>query len=78
MKSFWVAIAIVCTLVATVFIIQLKFEGAFVIAAVGAVAWFLNYRQQLRARLSERERENESLDHGRGVDEEHNAEDSVS
>ena len=38
MKSFWVAVAIVCTLVATVFIIQLKFEGAFVIAAVGAVA----------------------------------------
>ena len=77
MKSFWVAIAIVCTLVAAVLIIQLKFEGAFVIAAVGAVAWFLNYRQQLRARLSERERENDSFDHGE-VDEEQNAEDSVS
>lgn len=78
MKSFWVAIAIVCTLVATVLIIQLKFEGAFVVATVGAVAWFLNYRQQLKARLSERERENESVDQARGADEEHNAEDSVS
>ena len=78
MKSFWVAITIVCALVATVFIIQLKFEGAFVVAAVGAVSWFLNYRQQLKARLSERERENESFDRRQGVDEKHSAEDSVS
>jgi hypothetical protein len=78
MKSFWIAITIVCTLVATALIIQLKFEGAFVVAAVGAIAWFLNYRQQLKARLSERERENESFDRERGVDEDHSAEDSVS
>lgn len=78
MKSLWVAIAIVCTLVAIVLIIQLKFEGAFVVATVGAVALFLNYRQQLKARLTERERENESFDQGPGVDEEDNIEDSIS
>ena len=78
MKTLWLAIASVCMLAALILIIQLRFEAAFVVAAVGAVAWFLNYRQQVRARLTERERETKSFDQGRGVDEEHNAQDSVS
>jgi len=78
MKAVWMVIAALCMLAAVILIIQLKFEAAFVVAAVGAVAWFLNYRQQVRARLTEYEREKESFDQGRGVDEENNAEDSVS
>ena len=78
MKILWVAIAIVCTLVAIILILQPKFEAAFVVAAIGAVAWFLNFRQQVKSRLTEREVENESRDQGLGVDDEHNAEDSVS
>lgn len=78
MKSLWVAIAIVCMLAATVLVFRLNFEEAFVVAAIGAVAWFLNYRREAKIRLAEREVENESRDQGLGVDDEHNAEDSVS
>ena len=36
---------------AAVFVFRGDFEKAFVAAAAGAVCWFLNYRQQLRATL---------------------------
>lgn len=78
MKNVWVAIAIVCTLVATVLVFRLNFEEAFVVAAIGAIAWFLNFRQQVKRRLAERDDENETYDQGQGVDDEQNAEDSVS
>jgi hypothetical protein len=34
-------------------------EKAFVAAAAGAVCWFLNYRQQLRATLPDEDEEDE-------------------
>ena len=37
--------------IAVVFVFRGDFEKAFVAAAAGAVCWFLNYRQQLRATL---------------------------
>jgi hypothetical protein len=36
---------------AAVFVFRGDYEKAFVAAAAGAVCWFLNYRQQLRATL---------------------------
>lgn len=72
MKNLWVPIAAVCGIAAVVLVIWVNFEAAFVVAAIGAVAWFLNYRQQVKTRLAD------SSDQGRGVDDEQNAEDSLS
>ncbi len=77
MKNVWVPIASVCMLAAIVFFIRLNFEAAFVVAALGAVAWFLNYRRQVRTRLGGFEDEDESFE-GQAVDEKQNAEDSLS
>ena len=48
MKLFWLIVAGVCILVAAYFLWRRDFDTAFVIAALGAVAWFLNYRAQLK------------------------------
>ena len=48
MKLFWLIVAGVCILVAAYFLWRRDFDTAFVIAAAGAVAWFLNYRAQLK------------------------------
>ncbi|HSE34116.1 MAG TPA: hypothetical protein VLA93_21260 [Pyrinomonadaceae bacterium] len=79
MKSLWVPIAAVFTVVAIVLVIQSKFEAAFVVAAVGTVAWFLNYRQQVKTRLRGFEDEEDgSFNQGREADEEQDTEDSLS
>lgn len=44
---------------AVVFVFRGDFEQAFVAAAAGAVCWFLNYRVQLKERLSSRNEEDE-------------------
>ena len=36
-------------LIAGVFLWRLEFDRAFIAAALGMVAWFLNYRAQMRA-----------------------------
>ncbi|HLN99217.1 MAG TPA: hypothetical protein VK208_12205 [Pyrinomonadaceae bacterium] len=48
MKHFWMILAGVGILVAGFFLLQRDFNKAFVIATLGMVAWFLNYRAQLR------------------------------
>ena len=48
MKLFWLIVAGVCIVVAAYFLWRRDFDTAFVVAAVGAVAWFLNYRAQLK------------------------------
>ncbi len=42
-------VAGVCIVVAAVFLLRRDLNTAFVIAAVGLVAWFLNYRAQMKA-----------------------------
>jgi len=44
---------------AAVFVFRGDFEKAFVAAAAGAVCWFLNYRQQLRATLPSEDEDNQ-------------------
>jgi hypothetical protein len=39
----------VCIVVAAVFLLRRDLNTAFVIAALGLVAWFLNYRAQMKA-----------------------------
>jgi hypothetical protein len=46
-------------ILAVVFVFRGDFEKAFVAAAAGAVCWFLNYRVQLKERLTSRNEENE-------------------
>lgn len=48
MKWLWMIIAGTCIAVAAFMALLGKFEAAFVIAAVGVVCWFLNYRRQMR------------------------------
>jgi hypothetical protein len=78
MKTLWVLIAVVCVLGAAVLFFRQNFEAAFVVAAIGAVAWFLNYRQQVKRRLGKFDSEDQSIDQGGGMDEGQNVEDSLS
>jgi len=59
-------IAAISIIVAAVFIWRREFNVAFVVAVLGVVAWFLNYRIQMRnisaAADAERERVSEDQD----------------
>jgi hypothetical protein len=48
-KIFWLIVAGVCILAAAFFLVRRDFNTAFVIAALGMVSWFLNYRAQMKA-----------------------------
>ncbi len=48
MKSVWMIIAGLCITVAAVFLLRRDFNAALVIAAIGMIAWFLNYRIQMK------------------------------
>lgn len=63
MKTLWMILAGVGVVIAAVFVFRGDYDKAFVAAAAGAVCWFLNYRQQLRATLpNEDEDENQDDD----------------
>jgi uncharacterized membrane protein len=47
-KFFWLIVSGVSIVVAAYFLLLRDFDTAFVVAAAGAVAWFLNYRAQLK------------------------------
>ena len=51
MKTFWMIIAGLCIAVAAGFMFLGDFPSAFVVAAIGMIAWFLNYRSQVKALL---------------------------
>jgi len=65
-KLFWMVTAAVCIVVAAIFMWKREFNTAFVIAITGVVAWFLNYRIQMKqitaAADAERDREMEDND----------------
>ncbi|HYU97222.1 MAG TPA: hypothetical protein VE977_00215 [Pyrinomonadaceae bacterium] len=48
MKIFWMIVAAVAIVMAGIFLWRRDFDTAFVIAALGMVAWFLNYRAQMK------------------------------
>jgi hypothetical protein len=48
MKEVWMMVAVVCVVIAIVFLFRRNTEVAFVVAAIAAVAWFLNYRVQAK------------------------------
>ena len=59
MKTLFMILAGVGGVLAVVFVFRGDYEKAFVAAAAGAVCWFLNYRQQLRATLPSDDEENQ-------------------
>lgn len=58
-------VAVVCAVIAIVFLLRRNTEVAFVVAALAAVAWFLNYRVQAKRSTlddSEQGKEEEDFD----------------
>jgi hypothetical protein len=51
-ERIWIIVSSLFLIAAAVFLWRNNLSAAFVVAALGAVAWFLSYRSQLRARLS--------------------------
>ncbi|MCA1575013.1 MAG: hypothetical protein LC770_10850 [Acidobacteria bacterium] len=64
MKLFWLIVAGGCVAVAAVFLLRGDFDRAFVVAAVGMLAWFLNYRMQVKAALTAKDSDQEQSDSG--------------
>ncbi|HBB86108.1 MAG TPA: hypothetical protein DC047_00660 [Blastocatellia bacterium] len=48
MKVFWMIAAGICIAVAAFFLVGRDFNTAFVVAALGMIFWFLNYRAQMK------------------------------
>ncbi len=60
MKLFWMILAGVCIVAAAFFLLRGDLNTAFVIAALGMVAWFLNYRAQMKAIIAAADLEEDS------------------
>jgi len=64
MKHFWMAIVLIGMAGAAMSLWKQQYNIAFVMATVGALAWFLNYRARLKETINDRsESENNELDH---------------
>ena len=48
MKTFWMIVAGICIAVAAFYMLRGDFNTAFVVAALGMIFWFLNYRAQMK------------------------------
>ena len=57
MKTFWLIVVGVCGVAAAYFAFKSDFDKVFVAAALGAVAWFLNYRAVLKSQFNDDEEE---------------------
>jgi uncharacterized MnhB-related membrane protein len=47
MGSLWIIASILCLVAAGLFLLRENYDAAFALAALGAVAWFLNYRSKI-------------------------------
>ena len=59
MRQVWMIVTVTCALIAVFFLIRRNTEAAFVLAAIGAVAWFLSYRSQVKSSIRKREEHND-------------------
>ena len=66
MKVFWMIAAGICIAVAAFFLVRRDFNTAFVVAALGMIFWFLNYRAQMKEVIAADDAEN---DKGEELDE---------
>lgn len=53
MKTFWIVVSGLCGVAAVFFVVRNDYEKMFIVATIGAVAWFLSYRVRLQAILKE-------------------------
>ncbi|MDX6305152.1 MAG: hypothetical protein QOI77_2121 [Blastocatellia bacterium] len=58
-ERIWIIVAAILVIVAATFLWRNNMSAAFVTATLGAVAWFLSYRAQIRAKLAATEVETE-------------------
>jgi predicted membrane protein len=58
-ERIWIIVAAIMVIVAATFLWRNNMSAAFVTATLGAVAWFLSYRAQIRAKLAATEVETE-------------------
>ena len=66
MKVFWMIAAGICIAVSAFFLVRRDFNTAFVVAALGMIFWFLNYRAQMKDVIAAADAEN---DKGEELDE---------
>lgn len=52
MTALWLTVAGCCIALAAVLLIRGDFDSAFVVAVIGMIAWFLNYRTQVQKSLA--------------------------
>jgi hypothetical protein len=52
-KTVWLIVVGACGVAAAYFALKSDFEKVFVAAAIGAIAWFLNYRAVLKSQLND-------------------------
>lgn len=55
-ERIWITLSGILLVVAAGFVWRNNYSAAFVIAALGACAWFLSYRAQLKAKLPDEDR----------------------
>jgi hypothetical protein len=51
MKHFWMAVSVSCLSGAAIALWRQRVDAAFVVATIGALAWFLNYRARVKELL---------------------------
>lgn len=68
-ERIWIILAAAMVIVAGAFLWRNNMSAAFVIAALGAVAWFLSYRAQLGAKLAAAEEGSNEPETHEGEDE---------
>ena len=59
MKTFWIVVSALCGAAAVFFVVREDYDKMFIVATVGAMAWFLSYRVRLREKLDEDEEEDQ-------------------
>lgn len=62
MKTLWIIVSGLCGVAAVLFVVGQAYDKAFIAAALGAVAWFLNYRVRLRETLKDTDETDENDD----------------
>jgi len=62
-ERIWILFSGLLMVVAAFFLWRNNLSTAFVIAALGACAWFLSYRSQLRKKISAEESDDAEDDH---------------
>jgi hypothetical protein len=68
-ERIWIILAAVLVIVAGAFLWRNNVSAAFVTATLGAVAWFLSYRAQIRARMAATEADSPETETNEDFDE---------